>query len=699
MTQVGGVSQNPEAAGTESGTQQATTTISDDDLGDDVQLAFTLSVSDLFGNPLPNDQVEIGQSFRLNAFVQDVRPNPTGVFAGYLDVAYDSPHRFSVISSEQQRLILSHDVTGGIYELTFQGVSTGPIALGATLEAATNNLQQALESHPQIGAGNVRVVNMSILDFTAGPSSMNTFAFDISFVNDLAEIDLPTLVVDASLLTRASGQPTASVQVIADADPARSDPEWFRNAFMGGPIYNSFRGIIADGDKNPATGQVLDPNVFSEVGFGTSASTPIPGTEGNRELLWSVDLHADTTGSIHFTGSPADNFPHSDLVVFGRNVAVPVDKATYGAVSVEIVDPGNSPIQLLAGETRVTNESGTIFVRHNGNVLFQQPRTEATELHFLGGDGDEILAVGDLGLHNGQAIDLTFDGQGGIDTFRLFEASQMLDLTTLADGALQNVEIIDVSSSGSTLKLSLAVVQQISPNNPLRVHSDESETIEIGTGWKVELPQIADDGQFVHVLHQGESTIHVVNDRAWQNPLDPLDANRDGSVSPLDALVGINTLNTLGPRELLAPTSVVGAAQFFYFDSSGDRSVSPLDVLLVINFLNDPRSSSEAEATPFTLPSDSPGNATFFSAGDRTTTFLHPALVTKDSRDYIFAAIATATTADDERYFVPHSVHDPGVVQRLLWPTRSVERDEGELDSALESLIDDLANELTSKRD
>jgi len=69
----------------------------------------------------------------------------------------------------------------------------------------------------------------------------------------------------------------------------------------------------------------------------------------------------------------------------------------------------------------------------------------------------------------------------------------------------------------------------------------------------------------------------------WQNEENTADANADGSVSPVDALVIINHINDQGSGTLPVPppTNIV-----FFFDTNGDGSVSPVDVLIVINLLN-----------------------------------------------------------------------------------------------------------------
>jgi hypothetical protein len=83
----------------------------------------------------------------------------------------------------------------------------------------------------------------------------------------------------------------------------------------------------------------------------------------------------------------------------------------------------------------------------------------------------------------------------------------------------------------------------------------------------------------------------------WTSPLDALDVNGDGSVSPLDVLIIINKLNELnfvgGSNRLVAdiPSSDIGA----YYDTTNDGFVSPLDALLIVNALNEqPPANGEA---------------------------------------------------------------------------------------------------------
>jgi RHS repeat-associated protein len=68
----------------------------------------------------------------------------------------------------------------------------------------------------------------------------------------------------------------------------------------------------------------------------------------------------------------------------------------------------------------------------------------------------------------------------------------------------------------------------------------------------------------------------------WRNPAWSLDVNQDNLVTPLDALIIIDDLNTRRARPL--PDSYESGRP--YVDTNGDQSVSPVDVLHVISHLN-----------------------------------------------------------------------------------------------------------------
>ncbi len=70
----------------------------------------------------------------------------------------------------------------------------------------------------------------------------------------------------------------------------------------------------------------------------------------------------------------------------------------------------------------------------------------------------------------------------------------------------------------------------------------------------------------------------------WQNATNPFDVDNQNGVTPLDVLIVINRLNSVGPGKLPPPVTAQLSPPFF--DTSGDNEVTALDVLKVINYLN-----------------------------------------------------------------------------------------------------------------
>lgn len=82
----------------------------------------------------------------------------------------------------------------------------------------------------------------------------------------------------------------------------------------------------------------------------------------------------------------------------------------------------------------------------------------------------------------------------------------------------------------------------------------------------------------------GSATGSVLNNNvpSWTNPVTPNDVNGDNTVSPIDALVVINDLNTHGLQVDPPPTD----GQHNFLDTNDDGSITPLDALSVINQVN-----------------------------------------------------------------------------------------------------------------
>ncbi len=91
--------------------------------------------------------------------------------------------------------------------------------------------------------------------------------------------------------------------------------------------------------------------------------------------------------------------------------------------------------------------------------------------------------------------------------------------------------------------------------------------------------------------------VEVVFSPSWQNHLLPMDVNGDGVVSPRDALMVVNELNSTAGSRRLSDFRTAEELVLGEIDVNGDHFVTPSDALAVITFLNT-RGLGEAESEP-----------------------------------------------------------------------------------------------------
>lgn len=86
------------------------------------------------------------------------------------------------------------------------------------------------------------------------------------------------------------------------------------------------------------------------------------------------------------------------------------------------------------------------------------------------------------------------------------------------------------------------------------------------------------------ILASYEAEPLVVTLTPWQNPINPMDVNRNGFITGLDALIVINRLNSVGPGPLQNPPTTEFPPPFY--DVDGNGAVTARDAIIIINALN-----------------------------------------------------------------------------------------------------------------
>ena len=189
-------------------TATATITITPTDL---VRIRLEAAASD--GTPI--DTIAAGQSFAVNAYVEDIRRVPQGVFAAYLDVVYDS-----AIASVDGAIVFSNDFANG---------RVGDISTPGLIDEAGAFTQSTL------GAGEAILFSVPFVANSAGTLDIILDAADnfpdhdtlLRGIDNAIALDLIDFVSDSLTVTAAAGEGEAS----GNADYAASADEAFAAEF------------------------------------------------------------------------------------------------------------------------------------------------------------------------------------------------------------------------------------------------------------------------------------------------------------------------------------------------------------------------------------------------------------------------------------------------------------------------------------
>jgi hypothetical protein len=412
---------------------------------------------------------------------------------------------------------------------------------------------------------------------------------------------------DTSLVMLQPDLIVSSVHTVLENDTITVQVEVLNQG--GSPTSGDFE--VALRQDNPDSGIALGLQTVN-VSLARNESTT---------LTFTIDNALVTLGTLH-TG----------FVVVDADDAISeldeTNNTSFGAldpqrVALATLPPGVGPFRVRRDleDVVVTQQNATELLREplvalQRLTLPATPRADHVIIDFTAGDpvpgrgitfggadGDDTLALVGGGMNN-----VTFHGGSGRNSLLLFGSGIELDLTNPNQNRLTSVGMIDLAGNGDNgITLSLEAVRDISPaNNELKLLANIGDVVAIGVGWTLTGTEIASD-HFFRVLEQQGVKLRLSGPAHWNNPVDDLDVNNDGTRSPIDALIIINELNlaqspfrdassrATDPFILNSDGDPANDFDNFYRDTNRDGFFSPLDVLVIINYLNSPFANTEGE--------------------------------------------------------------------------------------------------------
>lgn len=191
----------------------------------------------------------------------------------------------------------------------------------------------------------------------------------------------------------------------------------------------------------------------------------------------------------HFGGSGALVDAGETYVVFGGNFTGGVEtQVGDGGANVLIADQGAAVVDVLVG-----GRGNDTLISDGGDDVLR------------GGEGDDLLAIPDANFSPRR-----LQGGNGIDTLRLDGSGITLDLTTIADNRIVDIEQIDLRGSGAnTLTLDVLEVLNISTHsNTLVVRANGDDTVNMGSGWSRQANETL-SGETFEVFSKGAAVLKV----------------------------------------------------------------------------------------------------------------------------------------------------------------------------------------------
>ncbi len=547
-----------DAAGNRSTAQGTIHTLPGDRANDRLQIR--LVATDLAGVPI--SAIQQGQQFRIDLLVDDLRfdsatPSPdlaAGVFAAYTDLLYNLQLVGTVAPTTTTPSGFNFAVN---FFNNYENGRTGD----ATIPGIINELGAFFDGS---NMNRVNEVRLASVIFEAKTPGIATFLADPADVKPGSD----SLLFDTS----ATAVPIDQIR------------------YLGTSIEVVGNGVVF---PTAVDDSLVTPIPTNSIQFPINVlANDLPGSSGPITLQSvSAPMNGSTrinAGRVEYT--PSTNFTGSDQ--FTYTIVDSRGTQSVGRVTLKVGNTADAD-DIVDLQLRITDLSGASIEQITVGQKFQlrgfvkDLRTSGSRLGVFAAYQDVIYPAGLVA----PVSSTTNDPNLG------FEVSFGPNYQRVREGDVRTRGLINEIGAVSTGDSPLGTAEQLLFVVTLTASS-------VGTASFVGDP--ADISPFHDTLtyepvtavgfsniRYGSDSVVIVNGTGsgnaggeFTNAANPLDVNNDGFVSPIDALVIINALNSGGSRALTGGSGEGESGGRMYIDTNADGFLSAIDVLGVVNFLN-----------------------------------------------------------------------------------------------------------------
>lgn len=344
-----------------------------------------------------------------------------------------------------------------------------------------------------------------------------------------------------------------------------------------------------------------------------------PIYDGNYSIDVADARFSAVGNQLFFTNGKLD-FETEPLISFTITIVNPASNffATVDA-HVSVSDVNERPLAIeLSGGKVPEHEPGAVV----GDLTVVDPDSQDNYAFYLF-DSRFVLFGRQLKLADGIELDYETEPEVMLavaatdGTFEIFDtvrievlptpelpilaSSVALDpqrLTELTAGAGVGLATV-VNPKDGSYQFSVSDARFEMRGNQLKLRDDQQVNALVEPEISLTLSAIGDQGDEA----SGTFTISVTSVRSpYHNHNLNEDVNGDGYVSPIDALLIINDLNSNGAHPVPSRVGAAGEPPSDMLDVNGDGLITPMDVLLIINHLNRRASPAQFDSASISGP-------------------------------------------------------------------------------------------------